>query len=42
MHLRIWHGADNAKEPVSKVIIGQEAIDVRELRGQVRTPQSSF
>lgn len=32
------HGADNANEPVGKLIIGKEAIDVWELRGQVRTP----
>jgi hypothetical protein len=32
------HGADNAEEPVGKLIIGKEAIDVWELRGQVRVP----
>jgi len=32
------HGADNADEPVGKLMIGKKAVDVWELRGEVRTP----
>ena len=32
------HGADNAKEPVGKLAIGNDLVDVWDLRGHVRTP----
>ena len=32
------HGANNAEEPVSKIVIGGEAVDVWELRNKVRIP----
>jgi CHAT domain len=32
------HGVDNANEPVGKLIIGREAVDVWELRKKVRVP----
>jgi CHAT domain-containing protein len=39
-HILIFdgHGADNASDPVSKLIIGGEAIDVWQLRGHARVP----
>ena len=32
------HGVDNSDEPIGKLMIGREAIDVWELRGKVRVP----
>ncbi|MBX9590840.1 MAG: CHAT domain-containing protein [Hyphomonadaceae bacterium] len=32
------HGADNASEPIGKLVIGGEAVDVWEFRGKVRIP----
>jgi hypothetical protein len=32
------HGADNADEPVGKIVLGNEPIDVWNLRGKVRIP----
>ncbi|WFU16626.1 CHAT domain-containing protein [Bradyrhizobium sp. CB3481] len=32
------HGADNASEPIGKLVIGDEAIDVWKLQGKVRVP----
>src|SRR5262249_12946036 len=32
------HGADNSNDPVSKLMIGGEAVDIWELRGHARVP----
>jgi len=32
------HGADNSTEPIGKIIIGDEAVDVWQLRGRARVP----